>query len=84
MSWLEWYETPVKGAIGLPLRSTSKNMPFRVLPSAVIGRPLLMLPSLFLLARLPALVALNPPADFPLMILWLVAFVLEELVVAVL
>ena len=43
-----------------------------------------MQPCLFLLARLPALVALNPPAESPLMILWLVKDVWVDEVVALL
>lgn len=43
-----------------------------------------MLPHPFFLAKLPALVALKPPAEYPLMMLWLVREVLEELFVATL
>lgn len=52
-SWLEWYEIPVKAVCGL------KSWPR--LPVEVIGR-LLRLPGLFRRAKLPALVALIPPA----------------------
>lgn len=41
----------------------------------LVGRPLI-LPQPFFLAKLPALVALKPPAEYPLMILWLVLCVL--------
>ena len=53
-------------------------------PADVTGRPLSMLPNLFLLARLPALVALNPPAEWPLIMLWLVMEVWAEEIVALL
>lgn len=43
-----------------------------------------MLFALARLARLPALVALNPPADAPLIMLWLVIPVLDVLLVVVL
>ena len=52
--------------------------------TTLIGLLLLILPQPFFLARLPALVALKPPAEYPLMILWLVRDVPEELFVATL
>ena len=54
------------------------------LSTTLAGLLLLRLPHPFLLARLPALVALNPPAECPLIILWLVLEVFVVLLVAVL
>lgn len=54
------------------------------LSTTLAGLLLLRLPHPFLLARLPALVALKPPAECPLMILWLVLEVFVVLLVAVL
>jgi hypothetical protein len=71
-AWLEWNETPVTGVVGL--RSVSR------VPEEVMGRRL-RLPGLFRRARLPALVALMPPA---LKTLWLVMEVAVEEVVALL
>ena len=54
-------------------------------PKALNGRALRILPQApFLLAKLPALVALNAPAECPLITLWLVICVLVVLFVDVL
>jgi hypothetical protein len=71
-SWLASYDMPVNGVCGL-------NSWPRV-PVEVIGR-LLRLPNLFRRARLPALVALIPPAEKTL---WLVIDVAVDELVALL
>jgi hypothetical protein len=67
--WLEWYEIPVRGVCGLEEIFTKSLNPLgRTLSMAVFGLSL-KLPSFPLLAKLPALVALKPPAEGPLIML---------------
>jgi hypothetical protein len=64
-SWVEWNETPVVGVVGR--KSVCSHRSF-LIPALVIGLATRarILPILFL-ARLPALVALKAPAEYPLM-----------------
>ena len=63
----------MSGVSGLCIRETSLKPRERTVSTAVFGRP--SSPPARL-AKLPALVALNPPADAPLIMLWLVLSVL--------
>ena len=67
--WLEWYEIPVRGVWGLEPAFPKSLKPLgRAVSIAVFGLSL-KLPIFPLLAKLPALVALRPPAEGPLITL---------------
>lgn len=95
VAWLEWKLIPVSGDCGLDCmavlgRSSFPNSPRRspydLELKALSGRLPFTLPVKphFRLAKLPALVALKAPAEWPLMILVLVIWVLVVLAVDVL